>query len=91
MICIVIYYVIFIVIICESSCDLYLYSHICSCCTSIGFMKVGLYSYAVFNRLLTFGGVSVVEAVLFLWGMGLALVEIKQLHSNGFQVRSDIS
>ncbi|CAE7215869.1 Trpm2 [Symbiodinium pilosum] len=46
---------------------------------------VGLYSYAVFYRLLTFGGVSFVEAVLFLWGLGLGMVEIKQLESSGFQ------
>eukprot|EP00435_Cladocopium_sp_Y103_P008136 s2327_g2.t1 len=57
---------------------------------------VGLYSYAVFYRravaiwqwikmLLTFGGISLVEALLFLWGLGLGYVEIKQLESNGFQ------
>eukprot|EP00438_Fugacium_kawagutii_P033041 Skav233496 [mRNA] locus=scaffold5081:85406:95404:+ [translate_table: standard] len=46
---------------------------------------VGLYSYAVFYRLLTFGGISVVEALLFFWGLGLGYVEIKQLESNGFQ------
>eukprot|EP00439_Symbiodinium_sp_Y106_P040126 s1527_g4.t3 len=46
---------------------------------------VGLYSYAVFYRLLTFSGVSLVEVLLFLWGLGLGQVEIKQLQSNGFQ------
>lgn len=46
---------------------------------------VGLYSYAVFYRLLTFGGISLVEALLFFWGLGLGYVEIKQLESNGFQ------
>ncbi|CAE7203645.1 Trpm2 [Symbiodinium necroappetens] len=46
---------------------------------------VGLYSYAVFYRLLTFSGVSLVEVLLFLWGLGLGQVEIKQLQNNGFQ------
>ncbi|CAK9104554.1 unnamed protein product [Durusdinium trenchii] len=46
---------------------------------------VGLYSYAVFKRLLTFGGISTVEVLLFFWGFGFGLVEINQLHSMGFQ------
>ena len=33
----------------------------------------------------TRGSEDVLEVLLFLWGLGLALVEIKQLHSNGFQ------
>ena len=46
---------------------------------------VGLYSYAVFYRLLTFGGISLTEVLLFFWGLGLGYVEIKQLNSSGFQ------
>ncbi|CAJ1394924.1 unnamed protein product [Effrenium voratum] len=51
---------------------------------------VGLYSYAVFYQLLTFGGITFVEVLLFVWGLGLGLVEVKQLRTqseNSFWAR----
>ncbi|OLQ10685.1 Transient receptor potential cation channel subfamily M member 3 [Symbiodinium microadriaticum] len=45
---------------------------------------VALYSYAVFYRLLAVGSICFMEVLLFLWALGLALVELRQLENSGF-------
>ncbi|CAE6961897.1 Trpm8 [Symbiodinium natans] len=45
---------------------------------------VALYSYAVFYRLLAVGGICFAEVLLFFWGLGFGLVELRQLETNGF-------
>ncbi|CAE7608913.1 TRPM8 [Symbiodinium sp. CCMP2592] len=45
---------------------------------------VALYSYAVFYRLLAVGSICFMEVLLFLWALGLALVELRQFQTSGF-------